>query len=313
MESKVKKLLVCMDASEQASLMVEYISHFIPPANYSAHLFHVYHKMPHTFWDMEPVSRDQAGSMKSGMWAHRQKESITRLMEGAREKFQIAGLSTGKTEIHIQEREHGVARDITIESQKDYDAVVVGRSAKGELKEWLLGSVTSKVLDHLGHISLCIVGGRPDPGKVLVAMDRSDSSKNALDFIVSLIGGSERELLLFNAVRHLNLPPMIADSPGVKEADHEIMGESRQVMKAILEENKTRLIKAGIPANAIKTKIAFGVNSRSLAIIKEARSGGYGTIVLGRRGLSNIDEFFMGRVSSAVAQLAGKEAVWVVS
>jgi len=35
--------------------------------------------------------------------------------------------------------------------------------------------------------------------------------------------------------------------------------------------------------------------------------------VVGRRGLSKIQEFFMGRVSSKVVQLAGAQTVWVVS
>ena len=56
-----------------------------------------------------------------------------------------------------------------------------------------------------------------------------------------------------------------------------------------------------------------GVVSRAGAIVDEARHGGYGTVVIGRRGISKVEEFFMGRVSSKVINLAKDLSVWVVS
>lgn len=41
-------------------------------------------------------------------------------------------------------------------------------------------------------------------------------------------------------------------------------------------------------------------------------NGGYGTIVLGRRGLSQVEKFTMGSVSSKTLQLAEEMAVWIV-
>ena len=43
-----------------------------------------------------------------------------------------------------------------------------------------------------------------------------------------------------------------------------------------------------------------------------ALPGGYGTIVVGRRGLSTVEEFDMGRVSNKLVQAAKDRAVWVV-
>ena len=52
--------------------------------------------------------------------------------------------------------------------------------------------------------------------------------------------------------------------------------------------------------------------SRAGTIVDQARRGGYGTIVVGRKGVTRVEEFFMGRVSSKVLQLAKDMAVWVV-
>ena len=47
-------------------------------------------------------------------------------------------------------------------------------------------------------------------------------------------------------------------------------------------------------------------------ILQEAKEGGYGTIVMGRRGLSKVHEFLLGRVTTKVLQRAEKFAVWIV-
>ena len=52
--------------------------------------------------------------------------------------------------------------------------------------------------------------------------------------------------------------------------------------------------------------------SRSGDIIREAREGAYGTIVMGRRGLSKVRDFLMGRVTSKVLNQAEDFAVWIV-
>ena len=45
---------------------------------------------------------------------------------------------------------------------------------------------------------------------------------------------------------------------------------------------------------------------------EEAEGGGYSTIVVGRRGLSKIEAFFMGRVGHKVVYGGKKFTVWVV-
>jgi nucleotide-binding universal stress UspA family protein len=38
-----------------------------------------------------------------------------------------------------------------------------------------------------------------------------------------------------------------------------------------------------------------------------------GTIIMGRRGLSRTQDFFMGRVTNKVVYLAREKSVWIVS
>ena len=74
-----------------------------------------------------------------------------------------------------------------------------------------------------------------------------------------------------------------------------------------------RLTNAGIPRTRISTQIITGAKSRAAAIVEEALKTGCGTIVVGRRGFSQVKDFSMGRVANKVVQIARGHAVWVVN
>jgi nucleotide-binding universal stress UspA family protein len=84
-------------------------------------------------------------------------------------------------------------------------------------------------------------------------------------------------------------------------------------MESVFEEASGHLEDAGFNRNQIAVKMVTGAHSRAGAIIAEVLKGGYGTIVVGRRGLTNVEEFIMGRVSNKVIHMAREMAVWVVT
>ena len=75
---------------------------------------------------------------------------------------------------------------------------------------------------------------------------------------------------------------------------------------------KERLEKAGVKGSRISTQVNLHSSSRAKDILTEAREGAYGTIVMGRRGLSKVHEFLMGRVTNKVLHRAEGFAVWIV-
>ena len=84
-------------------------------------------------------------------------------------------------------------------------------------------------------------------------------------------------------------------------------------MVTVYQEAMRRLEKAGVNPGLGATKTMTGVASRAKAIVDEARKGGFGTILVGRRGLSRVEEFIIGRARNKVLQLAKEKAVWVVN
>mgnify|MGYP000995027388 CR=1 FL=1 len=55
-----------------------------------------------------------------------------------------------------------------------------------------------------------------------------------------------------------------------------------------------------------------GTGMLMVAILKEALSNGCGTIAVGRRGVSDVEEFEMGRVAGKLTQIGRTFAIWVV-
>ena len=79
-----------------------------------------------------------------------------------------------------------------------------------------------------------------------------------------------------------------------------------------MEKAKAMLMEAGIRNEQISKRVIRGSRSPGDDIIKEAKSKGYGTIVLGRRGISGFKEFVFGSVTKKILNQAAGFVVWIV-
>ncbi len=317
--SEKRRLLIALDGSEQSFEAVRYASQVLPPEKMKVVLFHVQSKIPESFWDIEkdPSFRHRLAPVAA--WAMQQEKAMEEFMERSRQLLVDQGVLREAVDVKIQDREVGIARDIAREAQKDYDAVVLGRWGMSKIKDLVWGSIASKLVGHLVQSPLWVVGGSPQPGKYLLAMDGSDEAMRAVDYVGTMLAGSDCTVTLFHVLRGFEFLPLgfegaFVPSPEVLGGE-EIKAEfqrAEEAIKTVCNQAIDRLEQAGLKGDQINTKIVTGAASRAKAIVEEAKNEGYGTIVVGRRGLSRVEEFFMGRVSSKVIQLAKEMAVWVV-
>jgi nucleotide-binding universal stress UspA family protein len=293
-----RRILLAVDGSEQAFEAVRYVSRLLPPNRMEVVLFHVMTKVPESFWDMEkePTLRQKIGD--TGAWESRQKKQIKEFMERSRCLFLDKNVPEDAVSIKIRERKVGIARDIIHESQKNYDGVVVGRWGMSMLKDFLWGSIANKLIGRLVNIPLCVVGGTSQIGKILMAIDASEGAMRALDYIGDMVDTSHCKVTLFHVIR---------------EVDTEELHRAEKSMESVFETAASHLEAAGFNRNQIDVRSVTGAHSRAAVIITEALKEGYGTIVVGRRGLTNVEEFIMGRVSNKVIHMAREMAVWVVT
>ena len=134
----------------------------------------------------------------------------------------------------------------------------------------------------------------------------------AVDYTGTMLGNSKSEITLMYVLRGLNLLQPEDKSLVMKE-EKALFEDAKTGAEPMFNEAKYRLINAGFDPGRITTMPVVGVSSRAGAIVQEAKENGYGTIVVGRRGLSKVAEFFLGGVSNKIIHLAKEMAVWVVS
>jgi nucleotide-binding universal stress UspA family protein len=306
------KLLIAVDGSRQALAAVRYISRVVTPEDKHVTLFHILPDLPEPFLDLNLSGAGSEDLFIIDEWRKEQKRFSEEKLEAAHQVLLNAGFVSNQVQSVVGVKQVGVARDILAESHKGYNAVVIGRTGKSALPGLSIGGVANKLMGAMYHLPLIIVGGEPDPSKLLLAFDGSSGSENCVDFVGALLGDTEKEVLLCHVIRPLDLQQTGADFFKPSYAKEWIEANRRRIVPA-LTEAKDDLVNAGMSASRIGFEILAESLSRAGALVQEAKSRNFGTIVVGRRGLTIVNEFLIGRVSTKVVNLAGDRVVWVVN
>ena len=78
-------------------------------------------------------------------------------MQKAKECLLKAGYRADNLAVKVEVNKKGIAREIVKEAQTGYDIIVLGRRGLTEFKEYLLGSISQKVLHTAKDISVLLV------------------------------------------------------------------------------------------------------------------------------------------------------------
>lgn len=311
MNSKGKRILVALDGSEHALNTVRYLGQVLPPHGTELVFFCVLGKEPDYFLDSAVSPASRYGEDIAARWRVEQRNTIEKFMETARGIMVERGFPSDAVKVRIQEKEVGIARDIIREAQNGYDAVAAGRQGTNPITRLVVGSIASKLLQSLTFLPFWLVGGTEPSNKILVAVDASESSMRGVEHIGSMVGNANVEVTLFRVIRSLKQDEKFLESLGQDTSKAKAAEES--ITRGIFEKAFQILEQAGMKHDQITAKVVTGVATRSGSIIAQATSGKYGTIVVGRKGHSRVGDFYMGRVTNKVVQLAGKVALWVVN
>jgi nucleotide-binding universal stress UspA family protein len=291
-----KKILLAVDGSDQAFEAARYVSQLFLPNCMEVVLFH-------SFWEArkDPAYRHRQAFIAE--WMIEQERAIQEFLKRARRLFLDRGVPEELVITKIKERKLGIVRDIVEECQGGFDAVVVGREGLSKLKDLVLGNIAKELIRCPLHIPLCVVGGTPEVGRILLGMDVSQGAVKALDYLGTMLNCTDCEGAIFHVIKSSDF--VVACAGGELQ-------KAERAAEICIEKAICHLEEEGLSGDRMTTKIAVGTDTCSRAIVEEAREGGYGTIVVGRRSLSGLKECFIGRVSNKVLKLAKEMAVWVV-
>jgi nucleotide-binding universal stress UspA family protein len=154
-----------------------------------------------------------------------------------------------------------------------------------------------------------------------MCLDNSEGAMTAVKHLSSILGSTAAgEIIFFHAVRGFGgLRKFIRDvftSEGDQAAIEDLEKElntAAATLQPSFERAGAELFAAGVDPSRVTRKIVHGAGNSGNTIIEEAEKLGVDTIVVGRRGISRVEEIVMGRVSTKVIHLAKQMTVWVVS
>ena len=157
---------------------------------------------------------------------------------------------------------------------------------------------------------------------VLIAVDGSRNSLRAVEYAGRVFAPNpEARLVLFHilpAVSRMNLDKKEVKTIDTRRAERpDLAGlywrlEDEKRISKFFGEAAEVLTHAGVQPEQIKSKFSVKKGEIADAILEEVELGHYETLVLGRRGLSRVREFFMGSVSTELVREARGCAVCVV-
>jgi nucleotide-binding universal stress UspA family protein len=313
-EDERNKILVAVDGSDQADEAVRYVSKALPLQRTEVTLFHVMAEVPEAFLDIGKTKDFGAEVMKTTAWIEHEEHRVNQFLQKSQELLKNAGFPSNAVKIKTQNKKVGIARDILDEARSGYAAVVMGSTGRNWIKDLIMGSTASKLADKLRDMPLAVICGTPSvPKGVLVAFDGSEGAQKAVDCCGSLFAKSDSKVSICHVVRALDMPKTTADEIFSAGDKAKWFNTAEAEIAQALSKAKDHLVEAGFPSGSVTTKIITGKASRAQAIVEQAYSRDFGTIIMGRRGLSFVKEFFMGSVSKKVLLMVENTAVWIVS
>ena len=152
------KVLVALDDSDNAARAVEYVS-----KNFSAdHEVTLFSVIPDTQMlcnidspELTPYFQSQRNVFCA--LEDKKKELIEAAASRAKDVLMKAGFKKEKIAVKVQAKKKGIARDIVAEAESGYDTIVMGRRGLSGIKEFVMGSVSQKVLHSVKDVSIVIV------------------------------------------------------------------------------------------------------------------------------------------------------------
>ena len=203
------------------------------------------------------------------------------------------------------------AREIVrIADERNFSTIIIARKGLSEIKGFLLGSVTNKVVHSAIGQTVYIVGHRvlKDKAclipKILIPIDGSYYSMKGVESAACLAAELKAPVSRITLFRVINLEVYLKR---VKEGI-----DPEEEARRILNEANEVFLQAGVPKDIVYTKITVGRKPAD-EILKEAEEGNYSLIIMGRKGRSTIKDLILGGVSSTVLHRCQDPTVAIVS
>jgi nucleotide-binding universal stress UspA family protein len=307
-----KKILLAVDNSSHSRSAIDYaaqMNQLIPELGFT--LLHV--QPPISQFLLDEAKRDAQAQVELKKIAARNAEASESLLKSLKEVMLRAGVAEASVELSAQPRHQGVAKAILDVAEKGlFDAILVGRRGIGALQKLFMGSVSAHLIENSPLIPVWMVDGNVFSTRVMAAVDGSESALRAVDHLAFILSGVPAARVCF-----CHVTPRLKDFCEIdfsrdssEEMEALVSRGDRRCMDDFFAAALNKLRAAGFDESQIETRTDATFVSVGETILKAAREGGFGTLVMGRRGVNR--SFFGGRVSYLVSRDISNAALWMV-
>ncbi len=145
--------------------------------------------------------------------------------------------------------------------------------------------------------------------RILVSLDGSENALRGIDYLASVIGKGKGFFIRIITVDKEPSRDLFPDETSWQQARE----QKYERAQTIVAEGMERLRMLGTTDADLDTKVVRckgpGI---AQAIIEEQSSDNFGTVIVGRRGVSKAEEFLFGSVSNKIVHYARDCTVWVI-
>ncbi len=205
-------------------------------------------------------------------------------------KQQLAALKLKGT---VRQEQGAVAPVILKRAPKRDGLLVVGSQGLDALDRFLLGSVSTKLIQHAACPVLVVKGEALPVQQIIIAIDGSDASATALEFVLTRFQPNRATGKDGRIPIHVSVIHVMAPSPWIKSQ------ELKEANLKLIDQNVRKLIKAGFTAEPL-----YQLGNPAEEIMKVAAKQHADLIVMGAQGLGAMARFVIGSVSTRVVQHA---------
>lgn len=313
----MRNILLATDGSEHALKGAQYVAEVYKGApdvevtvlTISPAIPPIYREEAH-----DPMIRKQFAT-----WKKKREEQGKENLGAATKILVKGGLKKSRVRGKHEHQLVGVARDIVREADAgQFDACVVGKKGMGWFGSTFLGSITDKLLEISEDHPVWLVEGKKwNTRKVLIAMDETSHTLELAHYVGTMLEGLEGVEILFY---HYCAPFTEDLSPDerkrLKDAEERAIEREKEEMSHYFEEAKQLLLELGFDEERVLYEFQYEKSAKpkkvTQAILEKIKKGGFGTLVIGRKGATHAREFRLGSVAMRIVADSKDCAVWVV-
>jgi len=313
MAIKTKKMIVTpIDGSKESLRALSYLNlYFGADLNLKVVLLYILPALPPLLVD--ECKKDPAAARKLKELEKKNALLAEQILEEAKTKLAGKGFDAGRIETVYRIKEKETAHDICWwAASRHSDAIVLNTRGRSRLEAFFMGETARKVLEFAKVCPVWLIKGSVKSRKVLIAMDSSDDALRAVEHAGFVLAETDCSITLFHSKRKLErfLPKELLEGAG--ELEELWKSAAATDIAPILEKAQKLLLERGVASDRVSTKIIEGSRSAAADILKTARKGEFGTIVMGRKGVTADKDSSLGSITRKVVQDFTDMALWVV-